>query len=421
MVPCMRCMNFLRRTVGAVGLGVLWGCASAPPNGTEAPVPPVVDARPQAAPVSVSVPPLASSTPAPDMPRAASTSPPAPTERELLQRPDAEPRVEPVRPGGPNKPYQAGGESYAPQLGDMQVHEKGIASWYGRPFHGRKTASGEVYDMYAMTAAHKTLPIPSYVRVRNPANGREVIVRINDRGPFIAGRIIDLSYAAAVKLGTARGVAPVELERITHDDILAGRWRRDAAATTVADAGTAPALPAVPSPVRPAAPSRSRPASAAPAAPVAAFGAVTTAVTSATVDAQPLPAAEAPVTVATGPTAPAATPAAASSPNATGATMATEPGAPANAAPSRPQPAFTVAARGFWLQLGAFAHGDGAANFRRRVEQQAHWLAPLLAVFNDAGLHRLQAGPYPSRKDAHGAADRLRQALSVSPLVLERR
>ena len=107
---------------------------------------------------------------------------------------------------------------------DRAFKERGLASWYGRKFHGRRTASGETYDMYAMTAAHPTLPIPSYARVRNPANGREVIVRINDRGPFHPGRIVDLSYTAALKLDLLRGVAPVEVERITHAEIRAGRW-----------------------------------------------------------------------------------------------------------------------------------------------------------------------------------------------------
>jgi rare lipoprotein A len=88
--------------------------------------------------------------------------------------------------------------------------QTGIASWYGKPFHGRRTASGEIYNMHALTAAHRTLPLPSYVRVRNPANGRELVVRVNDRGPFKRGRIIDLSHAAAKRLGID-GIAPVEV------------------------------------------------------------------------------------------------------------------------------------------------------------------------------------------------------------------
>ncbi len=152
-------------------------------------------------------------------------NPPAGLERT----PDAEPRVEPLRAGGPNKPYSVDGTSYVPMTSDKPLKESGLASWYGRKFHGRPTASGEPYDMYAMTAAHKTMPIPSYARVRNPANGREVIVRVNDRGPFAPGRVIDLSYTAALRLGVLGGVAPVQVERITNDEIRAGLWRRERA------------------------------------------------------------------------------------------------------------------------------------------------------------------------------------------------
>ncbi|MDP1532024.1 MAG: septal ring lytic transglycosylase RlpA family protein, partial [Rubrivivax sp.] len=131
----------------------------------------------------------------------------------LEQVADAVPRVEPLRRGGPNKPYEVLGRSYTPLTADTALNERGLASWYGRKFHGLPTATGERYDMYAMTAAHKTMPLPSYARVTNPANGREVIVRINDRGPFRDGRIIDLSYTAALRLGLLAGVAPVEVER----------------------------------------------------------------------------------------------------------------------------------------------------------------------------------------------------------------
>lgn len=140
--------------------------------------------------------------------------------------PDAVPRLDPIRIGGPNKPYEVLGERYEPLKGDVVYAEKGLASWYGKKFHGRPTASGEVYNMYAMTAAHATLPIPSYARVRNPRNGREVIVRINDRGPFHKGRLIDLSYTAALKLDVLHGVSPVEVRRITHAEIRAGNWGR---------------------------------------------------------------------------------------------------------------------------------------------------------------------------------------------------
>lgn len=148
------------------------------------------------------------------------------TPAELMQVPDARPRIETLRSGGPNKPYAVLGRTYTPLTTDAEVRESGLASWYGGKFHGMPTASGERYDMYAMTAAHPTMPIPSYARVRNPANGREVIVRVNDRGPFSPGRIIDLSLAAAVRLGVSHAVSPVEVERLTHDEIRSGNWRR---------------------------------------------------------------------------------------------------------------------------------------------------------------------------------------------------
>jgi len=101
----------------------------------------------------------------------AETNPPS----DLARVPDAEPRLEPIRNGGPNKPYDVLGRSYVPITGDAKFTERGLASWYGKKFHGKRTASGEVYNMYAMTAAHPTLPIPSYARIRNPANGKEVV------------------------------------------------------------------------------------------------------------------------------------------------------------------------------------------------------------------------------------------------------
>jgi rare lipoprotein A len=142
----------------------------------------------------------------------------------VANTPDAVPRVEPIRQGGPNKPYEVFGQRYVPLTADVPLREVGGASWYGTKFHGRPTSSGEPYDMLAMTAAHKTMPIPSYARVRNPANGREIVVRVNDRGPFVAGRVIDLSYAAAARLGVLRGVTTVEVMRLTHDEIRSGFW-----------------------------------------------------------------------------------------------------------------------------------------------------------------------------------------------------
>jgi rare lipoprotein A len=159
-------------------------------------------------------------------------TPPAPTPPPTPPAASgAVPRVERIARGAPNAPYDVGGERYDPENSDVPLVQTGVASWYGKPFHGRRTASGEVYDMHAMTAAHKTMPLPSYARVRNPANGREVIVRINDRGPFKPSRIIDLSFAAARQLGIA-GLASVVVTRLTHDDIRSGAWQRPAAQAT---------------------------------------------------------------------------------------------------------------------------------------------------------------------------------------------
>ena len=154
----------------------------------------------------------------------------------LNQIPDAEPRVEPLARAA-NKPYTVFGQQYVPYQRLTPYRQRGIASWYGRKFDGQRTSSGEPYDMYAMTAAHATLPIPSYARVTNLANGRSVIVRINDRGPFLSGRLIDLSYTAAYKLGyAAAGSANVEVESIMPEEMPLIAARRRKKAPTVASA-----------------------------------------------------------------------------------------------------------------------------------------------------------------------------------------
>jgi len=146
-----------------------------------------------------------------------STPPP-----NLAQIPDAEPKSEPLHRYA-NRPYRVFGTDYVPLAQLQAFRQRGVASWYGRRFHGQKTASGELYDMYAMTAAHPTLPIPSYIRVTNLANGRSVVVRVNDRGPFHASRIVDLSYAAAYRLGYIQaGSAQVELEAVLPSQQQAG-------------------------------------------------------------------------------------------------------------------------------------------------------------------------------------------------------
>jgi len=128
--------------------------------------------------------------------------------------PDAVPRLEPLHRFA-NRPYTVLGRDYVPATILRPYRERGIASWYGRKFHGERTSTGEIYDMYAMTAAHPTLPLPSYARVTNVATGKSVIVRVNDRGPFLHGRVIDLSFAAASRIGIAqKGSGEVEVEAI---------------------------------------------------------------------------------------------------------------------------------------------------------------------------------------------------------------
>ncbi|HEY0296966.1 MAG TPA: septal ring lytic transglycosylase RlpA family protein [Bordetella sp.] len=142
-----------------------------------------------------------------------------PSDAALDAIPDAVPRIEPLA-SGPNQPYVVFGERYVPDTAEKPFREQGLASWYGRKFHGARTSNGERYDMYAMTAAHPTLPIPSYARITSKVNGRSVIVRVNDRGPFHSNRIMDLSYTAAFKLGLiGPGSGEVVVERILPSEI----------------------------------------------------------------------------------------------------------------------------------------------------------------------------------------------------------
>ena len=128
--------------------------------------------------------------------------------------PDAVPRLEPLHRFA-NRPYSVFGREYVPATSLRPYRERGIASWYGRRFHGEKTSNGEIYNMYAMTAAHPTLPLPSYARVTSATTGKSVVVRVNDRGPFLHGRVIDLSFAAAERIGIAqKGSGEVEVEAI---------------------------------------------------------------------------------------------------------------------------------------------------------------------------------------------------------------
>jgi rare lipoprotein A len=260
----------------------------------------------------------------------------APRAVDPMSLPDALPKLEPIRETGPNKPYDAMGQRYEPLRPDAEYRESGLASWYGGKFHGRKTASGELYNMNAMSAAHKTLPLPSYARVTNPANGRSVIVRVNDRGPFIKGRIIDLSYSAAARLD-ALGLTAVTVERITPAQIASGRWRAAGRVDGDDDRDGDDEV----------------------------------------------------------------------APNGT--------------------PAATPAARGYWVQLGAFRERHGALQMQQQAAERLGEPAALrLAVFREGAgaagaLHRVQAGPFATREEAARLAERVRGELAMTPLLVERR
>lgn len=146
---------------------------------------------------------------------------------------DATPRAEPKSRRGNPSSYTVLGKRYHVMASGQGYAEQGIASWYGTKFHGRATSSGEPYDMYGMTAAHKSLPIPAYVQVTNLKNGRQAIVRVNDRGPFHDNRIIDLSYAAATKLGIlGHGTGLVEVKIIDPERPIQSQAIRTAAVTS---------------------------------------------------------------------------------------------------------------------------------------------------------------------------------------------
>ena len=301
---------------------------------------------------------------------------------------------------GPNRPYTVLGRSYTPDTRERPFVQDGVASWYGKQFHGRQTSSGERYDMYAMTAAHPTLPIPSYARVTSRATGQSVVVRVNDRGPFLASRVIDLSYAAAYKLGYLnQGSTAVTVERILPAEIRAGTWQRGT--TQVAAAPQpAPLPPPTPTPTPPVAVAVQPAVADSSADPIAAFASSgpREEVAPATDAVRNLP----PLAVA----APAA-----AQPSAVTAPLPGESG----------EPLPVVSAPGVYLQLGAFRAADGAESLARHLGSEIDWLARLLGVDNSGGWYRLQAGPYATRGEAYTAAYRVRDALGMSPVIVERR
>jgi rare lipoprotein A len=283
--------------------------------------------------------------------------------------PDAVPRWEPLA-RAPNRPYVALGKEYIPNTAVVPYQARGIASWYGKKYHGQKTSIGERYDMFSMTAAHPTLAIPSYVRVVNPANGKAVVVRVIDRGPFHADRVIDLSYTAAWKLGIINnGSGLVEVEAIIPGEATSTRYAQ-VGSPLPARADSKPAL-----------------AKAAPAASSAASAATAE------------PADERPLQLSPSDRAELAT---------------------LESKLQRAESVAPAAANGVFLQLGAFASADNAESLKSRIGRDLDWLSEPIRVAPGNGLHRVQLGPYASRGDAEKIAEKIRLALGYKPTVVMR-
>jgi len=305
--------------------------------------------------------------------------------------PDATPRAEPLRVAS-MRPYVVNGKEYTPMTSLQPYRARGIASWYGRRYHGKPTSSGEPYDMYAMTAAHPILPIPSYVRVTNVLNGRSVVVRINDRGPFLDNREIDLSYTAAYKLGIiVYGSGMVEVESIIPGtDARLMTASAPATGTDVDGTASASADASQPVPV----PSEMTLPVAAPA---------------------PQPVQD---------SAPQARPAPAPAPSTVPPPVrAAAPAPPVRTAAASPAPAAAATLRtgsGIYVQLGAFGSRQNAENFLARLQGQVGWLADSMHIYPRDGLYRVHAGPYPNRSEARSVADRVNQSLGLKPFVLTR-
>lgn len=385
---------------------------------------------------------------------------------DVASIPDAVPRPEPLLPRT-MRPYSVFGRQYTPMSQLEPYRERGIASWYGRRYHGQPTSSGEPYDMYAMTAAHPTLPIPSYARVTNVANGRSVVVRVNDRGPFLQNRVIDLSYTAAAKLGYVEaGSAEVEVDLITQFD---GTTKTLASADAASRGATAapaatPSVPALAMALAPVpsanATSATQPAPTPAAQPSATPAATPAATSAATAKAEPLrlnvetdyaagsaqrasaaagaaadattpqrsaqTAAAAPALAETPAPARAETPAgpialtAATVPTAPSAPSAptfpaTSPQASASATPSAPPDA--AARRGFWLQFGAFSSLENARSAMTHLARRLDFLGVAFDIRQEGAMYKVQAGPWSRREDAAAAAGRVRARTDLRPFA----
>lgn len=283
--------------------------------------------------------------------------------------PDAVPRIESHAPAN-RRPYVVFGKRYVPVSDERPFRQKGLASWYGRKFHGNKTANGETYDMYAMTAAHPTLPLPSYARVTHAKSGKSVIVRINDRGPFHSSRIIDLSYVAAAKLDLIDpGSGPVIVEAITNEDIRTKAYHRS----------DQPAPKAIPIP------------DAAPPA------------------ARPTLTAQADTSAGSAPALHMAAYSPGEPPNNSGGPInAAPPQHPSSSAQAPENNTSGLNAPLVFLQYGAFSAHDNAHKLVASLNQEiAHIDHRRAEVRSSTNLHRVQIGPYSSRAQAVNAALRI--------------
>ncbi|GMV05325.1 MAG: hypothetical protein AMXMBFR53_16040 [Gemmatimonadota bacterium] len=210
-------MRPLRRLVGLAAILAAPGCTLVGYPSEPAPVPVGTPELGAAVPEDRTAVPLPEpERPPPDFRR--DRPPTNPRDIDLDTISDAVPTDEPRSPYGNMAEYQVFGRTYRTLESAEGYREEGVASWYGEEFHGRSTSSGEPYDMYAMSAAHRTLPLPSFVEITNLDNGRRVVVRVNDRGPFHGGRLIDVSYAAAHRLGMlGRGTARVRVRALVPE------------------------------------------------------------------------------------------------------------------------------------------------------------------------------------------------------------
>lgn len=307
---------------------------------------------------------------------------------DLASVPDAEVKLEAPLPRA-NRPYVVFGKTYTPIANDQPYTQTGYASWYGKKFQGQRTSSGERYDMYKMTAAHPTLPIPSFVRLTDVASGKQVIVRINDRGPFHGDRIIDISYTAALKLGMLeKGSHQLKLERLLPDEI--ARMQAAEKQGTAVVAAAAPAAAAVVVPVAAPAPAPVIPASAAPdgaAVPVELASQGVTTPTTGAVDAPQTTALVLPNVAVAG-------------------ERATD-------------QQLDAAKGGVFLQLGAYSRAENAETARVALAPYAGRLG-VLQVVQAGPIYRLYSGPFESRLEANQAAAALPGSLRLKPIAVLR-